>query len=226
MVDPEKMRIPFVVTQQMNVIGLRAQDNRVPAIAPLDDDQARGLATWLNSRLIRSHFRMNIKCGTVTGLLATRIPTPDNALLQEIGRLAPSHPDAVRAALESRLTSAEMRALDDNEAIERAWEALLQKLGAGPMIANYAAAAAIAAIASHHRAGHDSVTVDDLLPLIRKTFDVEFDAESHQWFERVLLPWATNTGSAHTNDGRRISLTERAKHALLPLKRTNEEACE
>ena len=72
-VDGRRIGIPFVVTQQMHVVGLRAQDDRIPAIAPLDDDHARGLAAWLNSRLIRSHFRMNVKSGAVTGLLATRI---------------------------------------------------------------------------------------------------------------------------------------------------------
>ena len=67
LVDADKMRMPFVVTQQMHVIGMRAQDERVPAIAPLDDEHARGLATWLNSRLIRSHFRINVKCGDRDG---------------------------------------------------------------------------------------------------------------------------------------------------------------
>ena len=225
LVNAERMGMPFVVTQQMHVIGMRAQDERVPAIAPLDDEHARGLATWLNSRLIRSHFRMNLKCGTVTGLLATRIPTPDNALLREIGRLATTESDAVRTVLQTRLTSAEVQAFEDNESIERAWEALRQKLGAGPKIANYAASAAIAAIAAHQADGHDGVAVDDIMPLIRKTFDIEFSSGSQTWFEQVMLPWAARTGATHTTDGSHVRLTERTRHALLPLAETEQRVC-
>ena len=159
------------------------------------------------------------------GLLATRIPTPDNTLLREIGQLTTSQSDAVRTALQTRLTSAEMQALDDNESIERAWEALLQKLGAGPKIANYAASSAIAAIAAHQAEGHDGVAVDNILPLIRKTFDIEFNSESQKWFEQVMLPWAARTGATRTTNGNRVSLTERVRHALLPLENTEQKAC-
>ena len=118
-----------------------------------------------------------------------------------------------------------MQALDDNESIERAWEALLQKLGAGPKIANYAASSAIAAIAAHQTEGHDGVAVDDIMPLIRKTFDIEFSSGSQTWFEQVMLPWAARTGATHTTDGSHVRLTEHARHALLPLAETEQRVC-
>ena len=214
--EPGAVGIPFVVTQQMHVIGTTAHDDRVPPVAPLDEDRARGLAAWLNSRLIRSHFRMTVKSGAVTGLLATRIPTPEAALLHEIGRLARTRSDAVTTALRSRLTTAEAQAVDDNEAIEHAWETLLQKLDAGPKIANYGGAAAMAALAAHQRERRDGVDVDDLLPLIKKRFDIEFTAASQEWFEHILIPWAQSTGAARADSRNRLLLTERAMRAMTP----------
>ena len=222
----DRVPIPFTVTQQVQVIGARQQNGGTTNVGPLEHDHARGLTAWLNSRLIRTHFRMNVKCGHVTSLHAGRIPTPEKALLKEIARLEDDIGDAAAmTAIQSRLTSTETQALRHMERIEEAWETVLQKLGAGPRVANYAAATAIAAMAVHQETGHHDVSIGDLLPLIRKTFDIDFNGESGKWLENVLVPWSTDAGAMRVSADGRVQLTDRMMHWLVTPAVAERRAC-
>ena len=83
---------------------------------------------------------------------------------------------------------------------------------------------------SHHGTATENQTETlprrETRPLIRKTFDIEFSTGSQKWFEQVMLPWAARTGATHTTTkGNRVRLTDRTKHALLPLAETEQKAC-
>ena len=167
---------------------------------------------------------MNVKCGIVTGLLATRIPTPDNTAPAG-DRTARDDPRRRRAGRAPNSADQRRDAGARRQRVDRAG------MGGTPPEASAPDRRSRTTQRQRpsrqwprtRRTGTDRVAVDDLLPLIRKTFDIEFSPESQEWFEQVMVPWAASTGATHTTSENRISLTERTKHALYPLMNTEQK---